>query len=368
VTIELWEPKDLYLLREDPRMDAVPSYFLDNFFTLTHFSEDEKIWFADLPEADRFMAPFVLPYEQGKPTYYDQGYAVESFKPPYIKLKDEVRPTDAAHVSAKDFFLNGGRRPSLVERFDALVVKNAMAQIRRIRMREAWMAARAFIDAKVQIDYDRDAGENSPSVLLDFGRDAGHTVTLTADYWSDPATDILGDIETWAQTMIDARNGGTPSLMLVGSAVAPVFKNNTGIKAMLDTNYRGGDSVQIDRGILLQNGPENPLTFIGQLKTGMPIYSYKDTVDVPNGSGGRTKIDLFNPKDIMLIAPGATGVRAYGAIYDVKALAEGVLTTDIFPRMWQDEGDPGGIFVMHQSSPLPIPLYPNCTFKARVLA
>lgn len=367
MTIELWESRDLYLLRQDPRMDAIPSYFLDNFFTATHYSEDEKIFFADLPEADRFMAPFVLPYEQGKPSYYDQGYAVESFKPPYIKLKDGLRPTDASHVTPMDYFLNGGQRPSLAQRFDMLTVKTVMGQLRRIKIREAWMAARAFIDAKVLIEYDRDAGDKLPSVMLDFGRDADHTITLTEDYWSDPATDILGDLEVWGQRMIDARNGGAPVAMLVGSKVAPVFKNNTGVKAMLDTNYRGGDSVQIDRGIQWLNGPGEPLTFIGQLKTGLPVFCYKDTVDIPDGNGGRTKVDLFNEKDVMLIAAGASGVRAYGAIYDVEAFEQGLITTDIFPRMWKDGGDPGGIFVMHQSSPLPIPLYPNRTLKARVL-
>jgi hypothetical protein len=50
-----------------------------------------------------------------------------------------------------------------------------------------------------------------------------------------------------------------------------------------------------------------------------------------------------------------------------KALKAGLSQVDIFPSMWEED-DPADTFLMHESSPLPIPLYPNRTFKARVLA
>ncbi|QXV73598.1 major capsid protein E [Rhizobium phage RHph_X2_30] len=364
MAIELWTPNDLFMLRNDPRMDPLPSWILDTYFTQEHYSEDDEIRFADLPESDRFLAPFVLPYEQGKPLDIRHGETVSAFTPPYIKLKNAVRPEDARNLKPSEIFRNGGRRPSLAERFDMRVTEIVERHLRAIRVREIWMAARAFIDAKVQIDYERDQGAANPSVLLDFGRDAGHTVTLVDDFWSDPATDIIGNVETWANTMVRALRGGAPSILLVGAQVAPYFRNNTGIKDMLDTRYRGGESVTFDRGVQIR---EQPLTRIGQLSNNIEVWMYKDTVDIPNGSGGKTKIDLFNEKDIMLIAPGATGVRAYGAIYDTKAIEAGLQNSNIFQKMFETD-DPGERFVLSQSSPLPIPLYPNRTFKARVLA
>lgn len=363
MSIELWEPRDLYELRTDPRMDPLPSFILDTFFTLTHFAGDEKIRFADLPEADRFMAPFALPFEQGKPIGWTQGERLESFLPPYIKLLNAVRPSDARNVKPSEIFRNGGQRPSLEQRFDMRVVEVVEQHLRAIRIREIWMAARAFIDAKVLIQYDRDQGAANPDVLLDFGRDPGQTVVLNADYWDDPDADIIGDIEAWSNTMYLANRGGTPSTVIVGAKVAPVFKKNKGIKDLLDTNYRGGEDVSIERGIL---NIERPLTRIGQLKTGLEILTYKDTVDVPNGAG-KTKIDLMNEKDVLLVAPGATGVRAYGAIDDIDAMEQGLSDVDIFQKMY-DQKNPSGRFILSQSSPLPIPLYPNRTFKARVLA
>ena len=99
----------------------------------------------------------------------------------------------------------------------------------------------------------------------------------------------------------------------------------------------------------------------------MEVWTYKDTVDIPNGLGGKTKIDLMDERDVLMLAPGATGVRAYGAIYDAEAMIEGVAAqTDIYSKMFTTQ-DPGELFLMNQSSPLPIPLYPNRTLKARVL-
>lgn len=360
--LELWTPDDLFMLRTDPRMDPLPSWILDTFFGTTFFSEDDEIRFADLPEADRFLAPFVLPYEQGRPMFNRKGEKISAFAPPYIKLKNGVRPEDAKNIMPSDVFRNRGKM-TLEEKFDLRVQQLVEQHNRAIKMREIWMAARAFIDGKVQIDYERDQGDPHPSVMLDFGRDPGHTVVKTADFWDDPATDILGDLETWMSTQYLSDGGGSANMLIVGAKVAPLFKKNNGIKEALDTRYRGNDSVQMDLGIMRT---ERPLQRIGQLDSGLEVFTYKDTVDIPDGAGGKTKIDLFNEKDIMLVAPGATGVRAYGAIYDTKAIEAGLSNVDIFGKMFETE-DPGEKFVMHQSSPLPVPLYPNRTFKARVL-
>lgn len=363
--IELWTPHELFMLREDERNTPLPSWFLDTFFTQTYFSQDDEIRFGDLPETDRYLAPFVLPYEQGKPLARRRSEKISAFAPPYIKLKNAVRPEDAKNLTPSEIFRNGGRRPSLIERFDARVAQLTYDHLRAIRLREIWMAARGFIDGKVQIDYDRDQGADNPSVLLDFGRDPGHTIVKTGGYWDDPDADILGDVEAWMTRQYLANGGGSASMLVVGAQVAPVFRKNKAIKEALDTNFRGNNSVEIDLGILRT---ERPLNRIGQLANGLEVYTYKDTIDIPNGDGTKTKVDLFNEKDVLLIAPGANGVRAYGAIYDVDAIDSGeALSTDIFGKMFKTQ-DPGELYVMHQSSPLPIPLYPNRTLKARVLA
>lgn len=365
MAIELWTPEELFLLRQDERMNPLPSYILDTYFPTMYFSEEGEIRFADLPEADRFMAPFVLPYEQGRPMWNTKAETVKAIRPPYMKPKNAVRPEDAKNIRPSEVYRNRGGRFSLQDRFNARVQELTDLHLRAIRVREIWMACRAFFDGKVQIDYERDQGAANPSVLLDFGRDASHTVVKTADYWSDPATPILDDVEGWMNTMYLANGGGAAGIMLVGAQVAPLFRRNTQIKDMLDTRYRGNEDVVINTGMMRT---ERPLNYVGKLDTNLEVWSYKDTIDIPSGTGmGKTKVDLFNEKDICLIAPGATGVRAHGPIYDTEAIDAGLQNSEIFGKMWESK-DPGEKFVMHQSSKLPIPTNPNKTFRARVLA
>lgn len=363
---DIWTDDELFALRQDDRMNAIPSFFLDTFFNQTYFSEDSEIKFADLPEADRFLAPFVLPTEQGKPVFTRRNETISAFTPAYIKLKNAVRPQDARNLMPSDALRSRNGKLSLEERFNLRVFQLMETHLRMIRTREAWMAARAILDAKVQIDYERDQGGAAPSVLLDFGRNANQTIVKTGDYWDNVDTDILGDVETWANRMYLANGGGTPSQLIVGARVAPVFKKNKGIVAAMDKQNRANDA----NGVAFNTGIqrlERPFTYIGRLDSGLEVWTYKDTVDIPNGSGGKTKLDLMDERDILLTAPGATGVRAFGAIYDVKAMMEGQVSTDIYSKMFTTE-DPGELFLMNASSPLPIPLYPNRTLKARVLA
>lgn len=356
---DIWTPAELYQVLTDDRLDEMPSYFLDTFFTETFFSEDKEILISKLPAKGRKLAPFVLPTEQGKPIFGVKGESMKRLTPPYIKPKDAVRPTEARTARPSELLRAGGP-PSIEERWDARVIEIMEFHRRAIKMQEAWMAARAFIDGKVTVKYDRDQGSAYPEVTIDFGRDPGHTVVLSGTYWSDPNYDIIGDIQTWLDTMRKAAFGGAAAMLIVGSSVVPVFRKNKGIIDLLDVTYRGSEDVNMRRG-LMRN--EQPLKRLGSLGEGLEVYSYTDQVENNDGS----MVEIFDPKSVLLVAPGATGVKAYGAIYDAEAMEAGsALQTDIFPKMWLTK-DPGELYIMNQSSPLPIPLYPNRTFKATVL-
>jgi hypothetical protein len=355
--LELWRPADLYRLLRDDRMDSIPSFFLDRFFTESPiYSQDREIQMAELPVADRIMAPFVLPTEQGKPLPVRERVKVKALTPPYIKPKNAIRPVEARTPMVNELLT---RQPiTLKQRFDLRVAEITAVHLRAIRMREAHMAAEAFVTGKVRINYERDQGTPHPEVIIDFGRDPNLNVVKLTGFWDNPATSIFADIQGWAEEMRDADFGGWPTLMLVGSEVASVFGKNDEIKDMLDTRYDQRPSIQVERGLL---NVAEPMSFIGRIQN-LEIWSYKDQVQ----SADYSMIELLDPKEILLIAPGASGVRAYGAIYNAKALQGGVISTDVFPSMWVSN-DPSDVFLMHESAPLPIPLYPNRTLRAKVL-
>lgn len=355
--LQLWSPKQLLRRMRDDRLDAIPSYFLDNFFKGRHYSEDRDILLNELPAMGRKLAPFVLPTEQGKPIAEFKGQTMKALTPPYIKPKDAVRPEEARSPFPEEV-LDGPL--TLAQRFNRRVGEIQDQHIRAIKMQIAWMAARATIDGKLTIKYQRDQGAAHPEVTIDFGRAANQTVVLTGPtYWDDVDYPILDDVETWANRMRAAKYGQAPSVLLVGHNVAPLFRKNKQVRAEMDLTVRG-NSVNVPTGIqILGEG----LTRIGDLSGGITAFAYRDYVEDANGD----LVDILGPNDVVLIAPGNEGVLAHGAIYDVDAIQGGSMAIDIFPKMFKTQ-DPGELYVMHQSSPLPIPLYPNRVLKATVLA
>lgn len=358
MALELWTSDELYALLTDDRNDPIPSHFLDTYFTERHFSNDKEIKLAELPLAGRQMAPFVLPTEQGKPIFGAKPEKVKAYLPPYLKPKDAVRPADARTPRPSELLRQTPL--TLQERFDARTAEVQAFHRRAILMQETYMAAQGFVTGKVSIKYDRDQGAAFPEVVLDFGRDAGHTIVKSTGFWSDPEYPILDDIQAWGNTMRRAVRGGFPARIYLGSAVAEVFNKNKQVIAEMDTTRRG-TQVSIQTGII---NTAQPLTFLGTVGAGIEVYVYADHVEDAAGN----PIELLDPKTVLLVAPGATGARAYGAIYDAEAMMEGQSAqVDIYPKMFPTK-DPGEIFIMHQSSPLPIPLYPNRTLWAKVLA
>jgi len=360
---EYWTSADLYMERQDLRLLPTPDWFRQNFFSSTpHLSKTQEILISELPTPYRVMAPFVMPSSQGKPIFKRRGETVKSVTPPYIKPKDAVRPQEAANVLPSQIFRNGGL-PTVQERFDQRVQEVIQFHLRAIDMTIAWLCARAVIDGKYTITYAADQGQAHPEVTVDFGRDPGHTITLSTDHWDDPSADIIGDLTTWSNLVYKAKFGGRPNRVIVGADVVPCFQNNTAIKELLSTQIRGGEGTTIQRGMLNIDEPLTYVMTLGGIGQSLEIWTYKDVVEAPNGD----MVDILDPRDILMLAPGNQGVIAYGAIWDADAMMADAVSVDVFPKMWTEK-DPGEVYVMHQSSPLPFVLYPNRTLKARVLA
>ncbi|WP_150523856.1 major capsid protein [Roseibium sediminis] len=360
MSLELWTSGELYDVLRDDRMDPIPSWWLDTFFTETHYSDDKEILFANLPMADRRLAPFVLPTEQGKPIFRTKGEKVKSFLPPYIKPKDAVRAVDARNLRPSEV-MPGGQRLTLQERFDARVIEVIDYHRRSIKIREAFMASKAIIDGKISVKYDRDQGAAFPEVTIDFGRDPNLTVVLAGANWNDPAYDIIGDLNAWSALMYGAERGGLPVRLVLGFQAAAAFMKNEGIKELLNTDYRGGEGTSFKRGLLNINDPMTHLGTLSGTNQSLEVWTFRDQVEDEDGN----LIEILDPKDAVLIAPGTRGVRCYGAIYDAEAMQEPT-PIDIFPKMWISK-DPGDVWLMHQSSPLPVNIEPNKTLKATVV-
>lgn len=359
---ELWTSADLYEVLVDTRNNGATDWWRTNYFPNVHLSEKEEILFSELPLAMRRVAPFVLPTEQGKPIYRRQGEALKSFTPAYIKPKDAIRPNEVRRAMPSEVILSG-RQMTMEERFDARVADIVQYHDAAIRRQWDLMCARAVQYGRATIRYRRDneIGEGPPVVTLDFDRDASLTVALApgAD-WSDPNHDIIGDISRWRDNMAGLKRGGNANTLLLGTTVVPYFRNNIGLRKLLDTNVRGSETFVMNTGLIAPiNDPQNPVVKIAELGEGLTAWSYSDTMENDDGS----TIALMDPKSVVMTAPNVGGYQAFGAIYDIEAELQPI---DIFMKMF-DVHDPSGRFVLSQSAPLMIPTNPNRTMTARVI-
>ena len=246
-----------------------------------------------------------------------------------------------------------GAPQSPQERYDAIVGEIVRVHNEGIRRRWEWMAAQAVIDGKVILE-----GEAYPRLEVDFQRDAGHTITLGAgSRWGEANVSILDNIQTWGTTMRKAHFGGAPNRLTIGADVWDVMRKDEEIKDLLKQDFRAfNNGLNINLG--LRQGLD--VEYLGRLSSNLDLYLYSDYYHADDG----TVTPFMSAKDVVLTSPNINGVQAFGAILDKQAQFRPL---PIFPKMWEDN-DPPATFIMHQSAPLMVPVNPNASLKATVLA
>lgn len=364
--MEPWELEDFLTfqqIRRDDRLDPAPDYFWRTFFGSTFYSGTDRINFAELPVAHRKIAPFVMPTSQGKPVFERRGGSIESFKPAYIKMKDAVRLFEANNVQLVDLINGNGGPNALQARHDRAIAETADYHLRAYDMRRCLMAAESFIAAQQTVTYEADQGGNSPTVVIDYGRDPSLDVTLTGQFIDDPDFPLVDFLTDQSNTMYNVKFGGRPTQLIVGSEIAPFIPKNKQLLALMDTNIRGGEGTVVERGMMTINQPMSRIASVGGLAGGLEIWTYKDVLEAPNGD----MVDLLNPKDALLIAPGAGGVMAYGAIWDKRAWESGNISAEVYQKMFEEGHDPTDDFVSTQGAPLAVNTNPNKVSRLRLV-
>lgn len=354
MNFEIYTTRDLYAVMYDKRFEAPSNYWLNLLYSGTYMSTREEIFFEKIT-SERRIAPFALPTVQGKPIYKRQGSELQSFRPAYIKPKDAIRPVEAVGRQPGDLFNVAPRAPQ--QNFDAEVVRIMQFHRAAIWRRWEWMAARAAIDGQVTIE-----SEDYPEVTVQFGRAANQTVALGAGArWGDAGVSILDSVQGFIDRMQAAPFGGIPNRLTITPSVWPIMRQDKGLLKQMDLTVRGNSELNLSTGLIIGPGAQdNYAKRLGTLGAGLEVWMYKDFYQ--NNAGAA--VPFMTDGDVLLSAPGFQGVKAFGAIMDTAA---NLAPIDIFPKMW-DEQDPSARFIMNQSAPLMIPVQPNCSLKATVVA
>lgn len=318
-----------------------PQFFLARYFPLVQTEDTDEIHF-DVIDKTRRLAPFVSPVSEGK-VVASQGYTTKTFKTAYIKDK-RVFDTNRPFKRLAGEALTGALRPA--ERLIGMLGMDLRDQIEMTDRRMEVMAAEALRTGSITV-----AGENYPTTSVNFGRDAGLTITLTGtDKWDQAGVNPLDDLQDWAQLVLQ-KSGAMPREVTMTVDVWKLFRGNTAVQSRLD-QFRGTST-------LAQNAQVSEgAVYMGDLD-GFSFYVYSAWYVDDAGS----EQPILPAGSVTLAGAQLEGVRVYGAIRDEEA---GYQAMPYYPKSWVEK-DPSVRYLLMQSAPLPVPTRVNATLGATVL-
>jgi hypothetical protein len=325
------------------------AYWLDSFFGRTINFTSEEILFDKVVQQRR-LAPFVSPVVQGR-VMKKLGYTTQSFTPAYTKPKHVVDPNRQFSRLAGEA-IGGSSNPAA--RWNAAVAENLREERDAITRLWNWMAAMAVMHGEVTV-----AGEDYPTQVVSFGRDAALTqiLTLTAR-WGEADADPLGDIRDLRRTAF-AKGGSPITRLTFGLDAYDLFQANEDVQKLLT----GKDIARQSDSYLSALGSEDqPFEFMGRLQGangqgGVDIYTYNEQYEDESGA----TVSMMDSYDVIGTGNGLNGTRCFGAIRDKRA---GLAAMPLFPKMW-DQEDPSVTYTMTQSAPLMVPGNPNNSFRLK---
>lgn len=331
------------------KMEPPSNYWLSMFTSQINF-DDEYVDFSRIAD-NRKLAPLVVPTAQGKPIY-SAAERLMRVKPAYVKPKDPVTGTRMIRRAAGLGELRSATPQSPMQRYNAIVADIQRQHRFAIERRWEWLAANAVIYGEVTLE-----DEAYPKTIVNFGRAANHSITLTpGNQWGDNGVSILGTIEAWRTRGRNAKFGGPMNRLTIGTNAWEIMRQDAEIRELLKVDYRpSNNGIQLNLGI--REGLD--VEFVGRLSGTLDVWVYSDYYQQPDG----TVVPFMSPNDIVLTGPNMNGVRCFGAIQDIDAQLASV---DIFGKMWK-ENDPSATFIMNQSAPLMVPVNPDSTLRATVV-
>lgn len=316
---------------------------LTTFFGTVETSETEQILF-DVENKKRRIAPFVSPLREGK-LVEDEGYVTKSFTPAYTKDKRVHDPNKALKRAAGET-IGGSMAP--IDRHQANLARSTADQLDMLNRRKEVMASEALRTGKVTV-----TGDGYPTVVVDFGRNAAHTVALTgANRWGQAGIKPLENIEDWTGTVL--QNSGAVIRDVVMDVKAwRLFRADADVQKFLDTRPLSSSTDSI---VALQFAKLG-LSYKGQVGE-VRFWVYQDWY-VDEAGVEQPMIPDFT---VILASPDVDGVQHHGAIRDEDA---GLQALEYFSKSWVVP-DPSKRILLMQSAPLVVPYRPDATFCATV--
>jgi hypothetical protein len=232
------------------------------------------------------------------------------------------------------------------------IFSDAERVVRAIAARLELARGQALVTGAVTLN------EDGVVASVDFGRNAGHTVTLAGgDLWSATATATpIEDLLGWVETYKANNFGVAPGAILISTQVLSLLVRNAEVRAFI-TNGQPGPA------IVTRDALQAVLTAHG-LPT---IYTYDAQLKPDNGVATRV---IAADKVLLLPAPGdsSAGATLYGTPAESfepdfgLAGEEAGIVSGVYKSV-----DPVALWTLASAIALPILGQPDLTFVADVL-
>jgi len=326
-------------------LDRFNPWIRDTFFSTVVTFEDEEILFDQLGRRKK-IAPFVSPNIPGKERQ-QRSRTVRAYKPPYVKPKSGLNPSDARARRAGEGY---GGTMALMDRYDQMVLQTLADHENEITGREELMCAQALQTGQVVAVGD---GIND---TIAYGRDAELTDALASTArWGESGVKPLDSIRTWGR-LIAAKSGAVARKVVMGYGSAELFLADADVREILD-NRRSGEANGVAMAGSATGGVEDVTRLIGQID-GVEYWEYLQTYETDAGASTH----YWPQYGVGLVSPTVmNGHMTYGAILDVKSLR----AEQRFAKQYEED-DPSREVILTQSAPLPVPVEPNASFFATV--
>ena len=322
------------------------SFLLDSFFNSMQTEDSEDIHF-DIDQSKPRLAPFVSPLVAGK-VVATEGFESKSFRPAYVKDK---RRFDANAPLKRQLGETIGGSLSPMQRRDTALNRALANQLENLTRREEVMAAEALRTGCITV-----SGDNYPTVIVDFQRDAALTQTLTgAARWGETNAKVLDDIEDWAALM-QTQSGVCARTIVMDPKAWRLFKNNSKVEKQLD--IRRGTNIGLQTDPISFDQGHDKARYVGAIGD-FDFWVYNDVYVDDNGA---TQHILPEHTVLLLSRHQLEGTRCYGVIQDEKAQYK---AGRYFVKSWLEE-DPALRWLLMQSAPLLVPYRPNASMCVTV--
>lgn len=326
-------------------LDRFNPWIRDTFFSTVVTFETEEILFDKLGRRKK-IAPFVSPNIPGKERQ-QRSRTVRAYKPPYVKPKAGLNPSDAIARRAGEGY---GGTMAVMDRYDQMVLQTLADHENEITGREELMCVDALKTGQVVAVGD---GIND---TISYGRDAALTDALTTTArWGETGIKPLDSIRAWGR-LIAEKSGAVARKVVMGYGSAELFLADADVREILD-NRRSGEANGVAMAGSASGGQDDVARLIGQID-GVEYWEYLQTYETDAG----VSTHYWPQYGVGLMAPGVmNGHMTYGAILDIKSLR----AEQRFAKQYEED-DPSREVILTQSAPLPVPVEPNASFFATV--